>query len=194
MRLCAHCSSPLSPLKRADARWCGGRCAVAAHRLRASLPFLPLALTDEPRWVRFETTKRPIQANGRAASSTNPATWTDYDTARASNVGAGLGFVLNGDGLVCLDFDHCFDGANLAPWTASLLDRLPPTYVERSPSGSGLHVWGFASLDFSGRRVAVPGGEVEVYGSVRYMTVTGDALTTTRELGDLSAFIASLIR
>jgi hypothetical protein len=49
-------------------------------------------------------------------------------------------------------------------------------------------------LDFSGRRVAVPGGEVEVYGSARYMTVTGDALTTTRELGDLSAVIASLIR
>ena len=194
MRLCGHCSEPLSPLKRADARWCGGRCAVAAHRLLASLPLLPPALTDEPRWVRFERTKRPVQPNGRAASSTNPATWTDYETASGSTVGAGVGFVLNGDGLVCLDFDHCYSGADLAPWAASILDRVPPTYVERSPSGDGLHVWGFASLDFAGRRVAVPGGEVEVYGSARYMTVTGDSLTTTRELGDLSAVIASLIR
>lgn len=193
MRLCAHCSSPLSPLKRADARWCGNRCAVAAHRQRATLPALPPALTGQPRWVRFEVTKRPIQANGRAASSTNPATWTDYETARASNAGAGVGFVLNGDGIVCLDLDHCYSGADLAPWAASLLDRIPLTYVERSPSGEGLHVWGFASLDFTGRRVAVPGGEVEVYGSLRYLTVTGDALTTCRELGDLSAVVASLI-
>lgn len=79
--------------------------------------------------------------------------------------------VLNGDWLVCLDLDHCYTGAVLAPWAASILDRIPPTYVERSPSGEGLHIWGFASLDFSGRRVAVPGGMMYAVGSGG--TITG---------------------
>jgi len=45
---------------------------------------------------------------------------------------------------------------------------MPTTYVEVSPSGDGLHVWGFATVD-KGRR----SGGVEVYGSGRYITITG---------------------
>jgi primase-polymerase (primpol)-like protein len=49
---------------------------------------------------------------------------------------------------------------------------LPETYVEFSPSGRGLHVWGFGSLN-RGRRFVRDGMKVEVYGDGRYLTVTG---------------------
>lgn len=182
------CSARLSPRMRGHARYCSTRCRVAAHRARTRLPKLPPALTDRPRWVRHDKFKVPMTAWGSAASSVNPATWCDYDTAVASDVGAGLGFVLNGDGIVCLDLDHCFVDGELSPVASALVAACGNTYMERSPSGDGLHIWGTAKLDFRGRKF--PG--VEVYGDVRYMTVTGDALTPVRTLAPLTAVIAAL--
>jgi primase-polymerase (primpol)-like protein len=115
-----------------------------------------------------------MTTQGDSASSTNPLTWSDYQTASQSTAGDGLGFVLNGDGLICIDLDHCFDGEPSAEAQA-LIDLLPPTYIEVSPSGTGLHLWGYASLD-KGRRFNRNGLSVEVYPNGRYLTVTGNAL------------------
>lgn len=114
-----------------------------------------------------------MTAQGRSASSTNPNTWTDYQTAAAAKVGDGLGFVLNGDGIVCIDLDHCYNGKPTAEAQA-LIDSLPETYIEVSPSGTGLHVWGYATLA-KGHRFNRNGLSVEVYPSGRYITVTGRA-------------------
>ena len=116
----------------------------------------------------------PITVTGQAASSTNPLTWSDYQTASAATAGDGLGFVLNGDGIVCIDLDHCFDGRPTAEAQA-VIDSLPETYIEVSPSGTGLHIWGYADLE-KGRRFSRNGLSVEIYPSCRYMTVTGKAL------------------
>src|SRR5207244_6408540 len=35
-RACAECSGPIPVLARSDARYCSGRCRVAAHRARAA--------------------------------------------------------------------------------------------------------------------------------------------------------------
>lgn len=193
MRRCAHCSEALSPLARADARYCTTRCRMAAMRLRRTLPTFPLELTDEPRWIRRTHTKVPLRLNGRNASSTDPSTWTTYDRAADSNVGAGLGFVLNGDGIVCLDLDHCFERGALAPWAQRLVDKLPPTFIERSPSGDGLHIWGRANLPFAGRRVQIDGGTVEIYSSARYLTMTGDAWCAQRTLADLTDTLTDIV-
>jgi primase-polymerase (primpol)-like protein len=91
--------------------------------------------------------------------------------------GDGLGFVLNGDGIVCIDLDHCFDGVPSVQAQA-VLDLFPDTYVEVSPSGTGLHIWGFAPL-LKGRRFTLNGLSVEVYPSGRYMTVTGNAVNSS---------------
>ena len=133
-----------------------------------------------------------MTVSGRAASSTNSRTWSTYDQAKASDVGAGLGFVLNGDGVICIDVDHCLNHGHPSPWAASLLAKIPETYVEISPSGDGLHIWGLADLGFTGRRIKITGGELEVYGDLRYLTVTGDAITSTRRLGDLTKTVAAL--
>lgn len=105
-----------------------------------------------------------------------------------------MGFVLDGDGVACIDLDHCLTGGVLEPWAARLVERAGDTYVEVSPSGDGLHIWGFASVP-QGRVVATPdGGKAEVYGWGRYITVTsrpwGD---TPARLGDLTALVGELI-
>ena len=189
MRRCRQCPNLLSPLARADAHYCSGRCRIAAHRLRGVLPAELVALD---RWVRYSPAKVPLTVRGRAASSTNPRTWSTHDEANASEIGAGLGFVLNGDGIVCIDIDHCIEHGRPARWASDFLATLPNTYVETSPSGDGLHIWGTADLGFTGRRIKIPGGEVEVYSNLRYLTVTGNAITPTRHLGDLTKAVAAL--
>lgn len=115
---------------------------------------------------------------GRHASSADPSTWTTYAAAAASEVGDGLGFVLNGDGVACVDLDGVLDGERLDPRAADMLAELAPFYVEVSPSGRGLHAWvRHGSPD--GRRVFTrPDGlRVEWYTDGRYLTVTGRAYT-----------------
>lgn len=133
---------------------------------------MPDELVAEERWIRYSSSKVPLTVRGAPASSVDPSTWSDYAEAMTSDAGVGPGFVLNGDGIVCLDLDHCLDGDVVAPWAAEILELVPPTYIEVSPSGDGLHVWGRGALE-RGRRVRAGAGVLEAYGSARYMTVTG---------------------
>jgi primase-polymerase (primpol)-like protein len=123
----------------------------------------------------------------------NPFTWTDYEDAASSTAGVGLGFVLNGDGVVCLDVDHCVTDGVPDVWVRGLLSEVAGTYVELSPSGTGLHIWGTASLSFGGRVVSYGPGFVEIYGSGRYLTVTGSALNSSRDLKPIGRVIRKLL-
>lgn len=158
-------------------RFCSTRCRVAAHRAGRTLP---RELTERARWVRYAA-KRPVTLDGRPASSTDPSTWSSYGEARRSAVGDGLGFVL-GDGIACLDLDHCLINGRPTPAAQAILDRVPDAYVEVSPSGDGLHVWGRAP-EQSGRRR----GWVEAYSTGRYITVT-DTVFRRGGLADLAEF------
>ena len=109
----------------------------------------------------------------RAASVIDPNTWTDHEAVKGSTIGAGMGFVLNGDGLACIDLDHCLIDGKPTEAAQRLLDRFPTAWVEVSPSGTGLHVWGSAKAQ-PGRRTVIDGLNVEFYTRERYLTVTGD--------------------
>jgi primase-polymerase (primpol)-like protein len=192
MRSCLHCHSQIPESARITMLYCGTRCRVAACRARKR-GGLPPALLERDRWVRYSPAKVPLQTNGRPASSTDPGTWTTHERAAASTVGAGLGFVLNGDGVVCLDLDHCIDhGGELAPWARSILDLAPATYVEVSPSGHGLHIWGTG--DFAAGRVfEYQDGKIEAYATGRYLTVTGHAYKSAPlALAPLDGMLATL--
>ncbi len=155
---------------------------------------IPVELRRLPRWVRWTGQKLPRTADGQMASSTDPSTWATFAEARRSLVGIGLGFVLNGDGIVCLDVDHCLDDrGRLTEGAAALLDLAGATYVEVSPSGNGLHIWGRAELT-QGRRVSFRGQSVQLYPSGRYMTVTGKQyLGSLSVLGDVSAAVVAAL-
>lgn len=195
-RTCQHCGRDLSWGARSDAVYCGGACRVAAHRARHtddSASAIPSALRSRARWVRH-IAKRPVTVTGHGASVTNPRTWSTYAAARASTVGDGLGFVLCGDDdIIGIDIDHCIgDDGGLAPWAAAILDTVPATYIEQSPGGHGLHVFGFGRLP-AGRVVTIDGGKIELYGAGRYLRMTGQAFgACPSALADIEPFIESL--
>lgn len=94
---------------------------------------IPAELRTERRWVLWKLvrkngrwTKLPVRPDGSPASSTDSATWTDFDTAWAAwqqnpRRFAGLMFAL-GDGWCGVDLDdaRAADGT-LLPWAAALL-------------------------------------------------------------------------
>ena len=180
--ICSTCGKPFDA--RADARFCSGKCRVAHHRGAT----IPLAMRRLPRWVRYSAKKAPLTTTGWPASSTNPSTWTTYEAARADDHGIGFGFVLNGDGIAAIDLDHCLTDGVLEPWAREIVDACEATYIEVSPSGTGLHIFGRGTVG-QGRRM----NGIEVYDRGRYFTVTGRRFEgAPKRLGNLSGVIASL--
>lgn len=151
---------------------------------------IPRELTVVNRWVcwgeRQGRAKVPLSPLGGNAKSNDPRTWGTFRQAAdviqsgRSDV-QGLGFVLSGSDYWALDLDHVIDPAGLLlPAAQELLDRLPASYTERSPSGDGLHViFRGRRPDCLGRTTAKdlfgPGTALEVFGgsSARYLTMTG---------------------
>lgn len=166
IRSCDWCGKSIVSRNR-QARFCSPRCRVYAHRNP-----IPLQLTSRDRWVRFRADKKPLTVDGLAASSTDPQTWAKYSAARASSAGVGLGFVL-GDGIGCLDLDHCLvDGVPTAA-AAAFLAKYLHHHIEVSPSGDGLHIWGLRDK-LPGTKRTIDGVSVETYSTGRYITVTGN--------------------
>ncbi|WP_219816980.1 hypothetical protein [Arthrobacter sp. GMC3] len=156
-------------------------------------------MTDKARWLRWKLvnrngrqTKVPLTVAGRAASSTDSGTWSSFGEANASSAGVGMGFAL-GDGIGCIDLDHCFDDGNLLPWAQEIVDRCPATFMEVSQSGEGLHIFGLLP-EGGGRNIRSGGSNVEFYSVGRYMAVTGERFKNSpSKLADLSEVVASVI-
>jgi hypothetical protein len=118
---------------------------------------IPTALQELERWLfwieeerpgkdgEVVTTKVPLWAVGRRASTTNRTTWLSYTalTSRWSGTEfAGVGIVLGlvGDDLHLggIDLDACVDAdGSIAPWAQLIIAALP-SYKERSPSFTGI--------------------------------------------------------
>lgn len=155
-------------LLREDAQFCSTKCRVYAAREAKKLP---AEMRSRDRFVRYSSAKVPLTLAGKNASSTNAATWSSYRDAVASGVGEGIGFVL-GDGIGCIDLDHCITGGVIAEWAQRVLDDNPDTYVEVSRSGTGLHVFGLRA-EGPGRNVRDGVRAVEWYSVGRYIALTG---------------------
>ena len=157
---------------------------------------IPAELTALPQWVpwRYEQrgdkrTKAPIDAksNGRLsyAKSNDPATWASHAEALAAcelhPELAGIGFCFApDDGLTGIDLDHVIDPdtGELKPEAAEILERFKDTYVEVSPSGTGLRVFCYGKPGRSGKNVGkAKWCEVYSHPSSRYLTVTGNHWT-----------------
>jgi len=147
---------------------------------------IPQALKDPPQWVLWREEKRdgrltkvPYQPGGSLASSTNPSTWSDFETVRAafeSGGFAGIGFVFAEDGpFVGVDLDDCFDGGALTDGALDVVERLD-SYTETSPSGTGLHVICEGFIPHERNRTGGVDGmkELEIYEDGRYFTFTGE--------------------
>lgn len=202
---CEQCAGPLPLMARADALYCGATCRKRASRARIAAERtrvegeqaarVPAELRSRPRWVRYSLKKVPLRIDGRFASVQDPSSWSDFTAASKATTGEGVGFVLTAsDGIVVIDLDHAVEGGRLLPWAQAIVDKLPPTYMERGRSGTGLHLW-FRGAVPAGRRFRRGQVAVEVYSDRRYMIV-GDRVPGTplslAELPDAAGLIASL--
>lgn len=94
-----------------------------------------------------------------------------------------------GDGFACVDFDHVIVNGELVPEAQELLKAAPSTFMEVSPSGDGLHVWGILD-ERRGRRFVKDGVNVEIYSARRFMTVTEQRWNRSpSKLADLTDFV-----
>ena len=157
-------------------KYCSTKCRMADHRARNAAEPIPAQLRNLDRWI-LHRNKIPVSPDGRNISVTDESQWMSYDEARECDAD-GVGFVLNGDGIVCIDLDDVVADIGVVDEAMALINSLPKTYVEFSPSGRGLHIWGLAELE-AGRRFERNGLKIEVYPAGRYLTVTGNRFHRT---------------
>ena len=201
MKTTCECGAaiPVSEGRGRPARYCSRACQQRAYRARRSAGVFPAEMRGRDRWMRYrlvprgaKVTKEPTQINGRRASSTASHTWATFAEARASKVGAGLGYAL-GDGVGCVDLDGALVGGVVQPWARAVLDRAPETFVEVSQSGNGLHIFGYLSEGPGrNRRLSLTEG-IEFYSTGRFMAVTGQRFgESPARLADLGGLVAAL--
>ena len=146
----------------------------------------PNKLTALPNWVCWRSerddkahrnTKVPYNpATGYKASPTDPATWGTLEQALLAQekyLFTGIGFVFTEEScIIGIDIDNCLKDDQPNEVAAAILAMLPPTYIEISPSGSGLHIFLRGRLPPGGKKNSKTG--VEMYGSARYFTMTSN--------------------
>lgn len=139
---------------------------------------IPNELKTMPRWVcAWKGGKCPMRATEKkAASSCNPETWCDFETAKnavENGLYDNVGFVFNGDGYVGIDIDAGFDEDGfLSDLSVDAINKCQ-SYTEVSRSGRGIHIILKGSLPFKGKN---NGAGIEIYSVGRYFILTGEQI------------------
>src|SRR5215216_6368652 len=138
---------------------------------------LPDELKAEDSWVLWKKKRRSgkvtkviYQADHRQASSTDPATWTTFDTVieafERDGFFDGIGFVFHSESPYAgVDIDDVTQ-EQARRW----IERFN-SYTELSPSGNGFHIICKAEVPKGTNRA-----EGELYSSGRFFTMTGDVV------------------
>lgn len=161
--------------------------------LDVRLDRIPAELKTNARWVgwRWELrdgdwTKVPIDIKtGGNARSTDAGTWTTWERAEAAYTARrfsidGLGYILTGDGLVCIDLDNCRDPetGEIADYARELVGDFE-TYREVSARKTGIHVFLYGALPGPrcvGYLLPDKEGKVEIYRDAKYIAMTGHGI------------------
>lgn len=107
---------------------------------------IPLRIKDTGQFCTWKyeqrkerMTKVPYNpATGQKASVDMPETFADFKTAvNAANAYSGIGFRVT-DQIIAIDLDHCIKDDVLLSWAAEIVEHFGDTYIEISPSGTGL--------------------------------------------------------
>jgi hypothetical protein len=170
---------------------------------------IPAELRALDAWVgwrlafrRGRWTKEPINLRTcDLAETDNPRTWLDFDTAffRYAAFGCdGIGLCRTQD-QVFIDLDGVLDPAgNLKPfpWASKILSTIQGrAYVERSPTGTGIHGIGLGKLPEGRRQFDDPYLDhtgFALYDANRFLAFTGHALPESGPMRDLTAQLTSL--
>lgn len=150
---------------------------------------VPDEMKARPNWVVVKTwwnadkgkyNKRPVNCNsdkGEYAESDNPETWTTFDNALKylkEKGGTTIAYALDGkDNISCIDLDRCYDeNGQPSALAKEVLSKCGKTYIEKSVSGNGLHIFGKTSgMDI---RTFSKDGDLEFYQKEHFIAMTGD--------------------
>lgn len=156
---------------------------------------VPDEMKKRPNWVVVKTwwnaekskyNKRPVNCNsdnGEYAESDNPETWTTFDNALKylkEKGGTTIAYALDGkDNISCIDLDRCYDeNGQPTALAKEVLSKCGKTYVEKSVSGNGLHIFGKTSgMDI---RTFSKDGDLEFYQKEHFIAMTGDGAGYSR--------------
>ena len=110
----------------------------------------------------------------RRADVSNPSTFAAFEAAASATGFDGIGIRVSGR-VVGIDLDR-----NILPWAQPIVGHFKETYIEISPSGTGLRIFCLLPDDFryDTQTYYIKHGDVEVYipgHTNRFLTVTGNA-------------------
>jgi putative DNA primase/helicase len=148
---------------------------------------IPQLLKDRDIWCTWKyksvdgrKTKVPYNpATGHLAKVNMPNSFKDYGTAlKALENYDGLGIRVEGN-IIAIDLDHCLKDGKLDQLGAEVVAHFKNTYIEISPSGTGLRIFVLMPEGFIYDRDTyyIKRGPVEVYAAGctnRFVTVTGN--------------------
>lgn len=150
---------------------------------------IPDEMKNSRRWVlwKFEKrgekwTKIPYTPWKKKASSTNPDDWSAFEDALKSyETGAfdGVGFVLGADdkkNWLGVDLDNVIKNSDWVNEELKELAYSTGSYMELSPSKTGVHIIGFGKKVSNRCRKKMGNSELEIYDGGRFFTITGDVL------------------
>lgn len=164
---------------------------------------VPVEMKALPNWCVYRTFQREDKdkkgkvlksaVTGEGASSKRKSDWTDFDTAlkyAKENGFAGVSFLLEAkNGITCVDLDECIANAETGEMkerAAKLVESLKGTYMERSTSGNGVHIFLKDDILKGGRyrstSVDAQKGDLEVYDDNRVISMTGNMFSDTNDL------------
>lgn len=165
------------------------------EREKALRAAVPNEMKKRANWVVVKTwwnaekgkyNKRPVNCNsdkGEYAESDNPETWTTFDNALKylkEKGGTTVAYALDGkDNVSCIDLDHCYDeNGQQTALAKEVLSKCGKTYVEKSVSGNGLHIFGkTGGMDI---RTFSKDGDLEFYQKEHFIAMTGDGTGYSR--------------
>jgi hypothetical protein len=148
---------------------------VIPHQLKELAQWMPYKLVQKP--DREKLGKVPHSKSGYPAAKTDRKHWLAFDECLSLYENGkgkfdGIGFCPNNPNLLFIDLDDCFqpDGS-LDDRARELVDSIEG-YVERSLSGTGVHIVTLADKAYGNPKS--PDGKVEVFTSAMYLAMTGD--------------------
>jgi AAA domain len=175
----------------------------------AKLPRALAPLIERPQWAVWRWTRQgdiwqkpPFMATQpqRHASTNDPNTWTDYQTALAAMQAGhadGISYVLTEDDpFAAIDIDNCrhLTTHSIDPWAQLFMQFAVTSYQEVTPSGEGVRIWGLANGPVLHKKFSLQTNDkdiaVELFRRTRkVLTITGYRLDTVCELTNIDKCI-----
>lgn len=167
---------------------------------------VPTELKEIPAWCCYRTRWNPEKGkkdkfiistiDGKWTSSKEPNKWVTFDAAlkyARENDCEGLSLLLDKKyGITCIDLDKCYLDAETGEKkerATKLIEELKGTYIERSTSGNGIHIFIKDDILKNGIYNSAsmvkdedPRGDLEVFDDKRIISMTGDMLSEGNEL------------